>query len=55
MSDKINREIAYEVLHKYLEINKEQISQLSDDKLKILLNFVSNELINKINKSGRKG
>ena len=55
MSKKINRKVAYKILHEYLNIKKEQINKLDDDKLGILLNFVSNELVlsNKINKDSK--
>lgn len=54
MSKKINRKVAYKILHEYLNIKK-QINKLDDDKLGILLNFVSNELVlsNKINKDSK--
>lgn len=50
MNNKINRELAYENLNKYLKISKKQINKLNDDQLGILLNFVSNEITNKIKK-----
>jgi hypothetical protein len=47
MTSKINKKVAYETLNQYLGMSKEFFTTLDDDNLEILLNFVSNQLINK--------
>lgn len=43
-SKAINKEIAYEILNKYLKMNKKQFQKLNDKNIEMLLNFISNKL-----------